>query len=155
MSKVTCDTKLLDRLLRDVSKGDRSARVGFFEDSGEHPRSGATAYEVAAINNFGAPEVNIPERPFVTDGAMEGEMKTELKLKDAIRRVHQGKTTYTKTLREAAEIQEEFILAQLILAPFSGVYPDNAEATQERKGGRNTPLFETGWLQKQIDIKYD
>ena len=152
MSKVTCDTKLLDRLLRDVSKGDRSARVGFFEDSGEHPRSGATAYEVAAINNFGAPEVNIPERPFVTDGAYERELLSQDILKRNVRKVHQGKQTYRKALSEAAEVQKEAILAQLQLARF--VYAGNAQATIESKGF-NAPMFETGWLQKQIDIKYD
>lgn len=153
MSKVTCDTKILDSLIRQTSKGDLTARAGFFEDSGRHPRSGATAYEVAAINNNGAPEANIPERPFVTDGSAEGEMKTELLMNTSVRKVHKGQTTFRKVHREAAEIQRDFILAQLILGPFT--YVGNAQSTIDSKGGRDTPLLETGWLQKQIDIKYD
>ena len=152
MSKVTCDTKILDGLIRDVSKGDRSARIGFFDDSGKHPRSGATAYEVAAINNFGAPEANIPERPFVTDGAYERELLSQDILKKGVRQVHLGKRTFKKSLSEAAEAQKESILAQLQIARF--VYQPNAQTTVDSKGF-NAPLFETGWLQKQIDIKYD
>lgn len=152
MSKVTCDTKILDSLIRQTSKGDLTARAGFFEDSGEHPRSGATAYEIAAINNFGAPEANIPERPFVTDGAAEGELKTRTIMNNGVRKVHRGQTTFKKVHREAAETQRDFILAQLILGPF--VYTGNAQSTVDSKGF-NAPLLETGWLQKQIDIKYD
>ena len=152
MGKVTCDTKILDSLIRQVSKGDLTGRAGFFEDSGEHPRSGATAYEIAAINNNGAPEANIPERPFVTDGAYEGELKTQAILSQSIRKVHRGQTTFKKAHREASEVQRDYILAQLVLGPF--VYAGNAQSTVDRKG-RNMPLLETGWLQKQIDIKYD
>lgn len=154
MSKVTCDTKILDSIIRDVSKGDRSARIGFFEDSGKHPRSGKDAYYIAAVNNNGAPEANIPERPFVTDGSAEVEIVTNAILRRAIRKVHQGGTTYDRELRKAAETQRDGILAQLILAPSNSAYPRNAQSTEDSKGF-NAPLFETGWLQKQIDIKYD
>jgi hypothetical protein len=152
MSKVTCDTKILDSMIRQVSKGDRSARIGFFDDSGKHPRSGATACEIAAINNFGAPESNIPERPFVTDGAYERELLSQDILRKGVRQAHQGRKTFRKSLTEAAEAQKESIGAQLQLARF--VYQGNAQSTVDSKGF-NAPLFETGWLQKQIDIKYD
>lgn len=147
-----CDTKILDSLIRQTSKGDKGAAIGYFDDSGKHPRSGATAYEIAAINNFGAPESNIPERPWVTDGAFEGELPTNASMKRGVRKIHKGASTFHKEIREAAKIQKNYISAQLVLAQFQ--YARNAEATIESKGF-NSPMFETGWLQKQIDIKYD
>jgi len=152
MSRVKSDTKILDSLIRQTSGGDISARAGFFEDSGKHPRSGEDAYYIAAVNNNGAPEANIPERPFVTDGAFERELLTQNILKRGVRLAHQGKRTYQKSFRDATEAQKEGILAQLLLARF--VYMDNAQSTVDSKGF-NAPLYETGWLQKQIDIKYD
>lgn len=147
-----CDTRILDKLIRQTSKGDKGAAIGYFDDSGKHPRSGATAYEIAAINNFGAPEANIPERPWVTDGAFEGELPTNASMKRGVRKIHKGASTFHKEIREAAKIQKNYISAQLVLAQFQ--YARNAEATIESKGF-NAPMFETGWLQKQIDIKYD
>lgn len=153
MAKIL-DSKILDSLIRQVSKGDQGARIGYFDDSGKHPRSKYNAYEIAAINNHGDASLKIPKRPFVTDGAYEGEARTESILRDSIRKIHKGQLTYKKAIRVAAQSQEEFITAQLIMAPWSGMYADNAQSTIASKG-TNSPLFETGWLQKQIDIKYD
>lgn len=152
MSDLKCDTKLLDRLIRQVEGGDKTARVGFFEDSGEHPRSHMTAYEIALINNYGSVKANIPERPFVTDGAYERELVAQADLRKGVRQVHQGKKTFSQALSVAAETQKDSIAAQLQLAKF--VYAGNAPSTVENKGF-NAPMFESGWLYQKIDIKYD
>lgn len=152
MAKVTLDTKVLDKILREVEKGDQSARIGYFEDSGEHPRSGKTAYEIASINNYGAPEAKIPARPFVTDGAYERELVSQLEMVKTIQQLHKGSGTIRQGVKKAAEVQRDSIAAQLQLARF--VYDGNTESTQRNKGF-DAPLFETGWLQTKIDIKYD
>lgn len=152
MSKVTSDMKILNSLVRQVFNGDKTAKVGFFEDSGPHPRSGANAYEIAAINNHGDTRLRIPARPFVTDGANERVMQTLTDLKKGVRKVHLGTSTFSKELRKGAVTQRDAILSQLLIAPFQ--YVRNAESTIENKGF-NAPMRETGWLTKQIDIKYD
>jgi len=148
MGKSRLETKGLDRILRQAHKGDITARTGFFEDSGEHPRSGATAYEIASINNNGTTE--IPERPFMTDGAFERELQTAKALKDNYVRFQRGTHSLRQAIKDAANHQEQGILAYIALAPM--IYQDNAQSTIDRKGF-NAPLHEQGWLPKQIDTK--
>ena len=153
MTTLTCDTRILDSIIRQVSKGDRGARIGFFEDSGKHPRSGEDAHTIAAINNFGAPEQNIPERPFVTDGAVEVVLASRRELLKGIRELHKGhKNALRFRLTEAADTQKFSILQKWWEAPF--FYASNAESTIESKGV-DRALHETDWLGDQIDIKYD
>ena len=144
------DTKLLDRLIDRASKGTVTARIGYFDDSGVHPRTKKTAGDIATINNNGAPKANIPERPFVTDGAYEGEIGTRNAMVAGYEKFQRGQTDLKTSLRKAAEVQKFRINQKLQEAPF--VYKENAPYTEEKKGF-NRPLLETGWLEEKIDIK--
>lgn len=58
----------MERVLRDLEAKlgrARAVRVGFLEDA-TYP-DGSSVAQAAAINNYGAPGVGIPSRPFFTD----------------------------------------------------------------------------------------
>lgn len=144
------DTKRLDKLIREVSKGNKTAQVGYFEDSGVHPRSGLSAADVARIQENGSE--HIPQRPWVTDGANEAHLPTQRAMKFALRKIQRGEMTVEQALRKAAEIQKFKITQVLDQAKF--FYRENADSTIRTKGF-NSPLLETGWIRDKIDIKIE
>lgn len=150
MGKARLDTKGLNRLLMNAEKGSVTAHTGFFEDSGPHPRSGENAYTIAAVNNNGSDWQNIPERPFMDDGAFERELQTSDQLRKGYEKFQAGTMSLRQAIKKAAYEQEQGILAYIALAPT--MYADNAKSTIENKGF-NAPLQETGWLPRQIDTK--
>lgn len=146
------DVSGIDRLLNEGKNKEVRARVGYFEDSGVHPRSGETAADIAIINNEGSTDQNIPERPFVTDGANEGILRTELELARYYEKFQRGEISLKNAILKVSKIQEESITSTLDLAP--ALYRANAPATIQRKG-RDEPLNEFGWLRTKIDTKVD
>lgn len=144
------DTKLLDRLIDRVEKGSVTARVGYFDDSGKHPRTKKTAADIATINNNGSVKANIPARPWVTDGAFEGELPTHREMRKYYERFVTGELDLKESLRRAAQEQKFRILQKYDEAP--AIYANNRPFTVEKKGF-DMALFDTGWLQDKIDVK--
>lgn len=149
MSK-ECDTMLLDRLISRVEKGSVTARVGYFDDSGVHPRTKKTAADIATINNEGAPDRNIPSRPWVTDGAYEAEFPTHREMRRFYERFVEGKIDLKTALLKASQEQKFRIIQKYYEAP--AVYKSNSPHTIDKKGF-DRALFDKGWLQDKIDVK--
>lgn len=147
------DTKLLDRIIDRAEKGSVTARVGYFDDSGKHPRTKKTAGDIATINNLGAPSKNIPQRPWIKDGAFEAELNTKRQAAKAYEEFQRGKITLKQALVYPANAQKFQI--QTVHLQAAKFYPANAKSTIEWKGF-DSPLHHTGWLYDKIDIKvYD
>lgn len=144
------DTKLLDRLIDRAEKGSVTARVGYFDDSGKHPRTKKTAADIATINNNGYVKANIPARPWITDGAFEGELPTHREMRKYYERFVTGELDLKESLRRAAQEQKFRILQKYDEAP--AIYANNRPFTIEKKGF-DMALFDTGWLQDKIDVK--
>ena len=142
------DTKKLDRIIQRMEKGPVTARVGYFEDSGSHPRSGLTAGDIARIQHEGSE--HIPQRPWVTDGAEEARLPTERAMAAAYRKFQRGEVSLQQAIRLATRIQEIRITQVLDEAP--AFYQENAESTIKNKGFDH-PLLEEGWIRDKIDTK--
>ena len=144
------DTKLLDRLIDRAEKGSVTARIGYFDDSGNHPRTKKTAGDIATINHEGAPSKNIPERPWIKDGSIEAEFTTRRQAAKAYEEFQAGKISLQKALQYPANVQKfQIQTTHLQSAKF---YPANATSTIEWKGFDN-PLHYQGWLYDKIDVK--
>jgi len=144
------DTKLLDRLIDRAEKGSVTARVGYFDDSGKHPRTNKTAADIATINNLGAPSKNIASRPWIKDGAMEATIRTQRQAAKAYEDFQRGKITLKQALIHPANVQKHRI--QIVHLQSAKFYKANEKSTIDWKGFDN-PLHHTDWLYDKIDVK--
>lgn len=144
------DTKLLDRIIDRAEKGSVTARVGYFDDSGKHPRTKKTAADIATINHEGAPSKNIPERPWIKDGASDEELPTRRQARKAYEDFQEGKISLQQAIQYPA--RQQMFAIKTVQANSLKLYKPNAESTVEWKGF-NDPLHHTGWLYDKIDIK--
>lgn len=144
------DTKLLDRIIDRAEKGSVSARIGYFDDSGKHPRTKKTAGDIATINHEDAPSKNIPARPWIKDGAYEGELPTNRQAAKAYEDFQAGKISLQKAIQYPA--RQQMFAIKAVYADSLRFYARNADSTIEWKGFDH-PLHHTGWLEDKIDIK--
>ncbi len=130
----------LDEIARNL-KGAGKVRVGFLEKS-KYP-DGTSVAMVAAIQDFGAPSVGIPPRPFFRNmvrdkkGEWPGAIRTALKANDY-------------DARKALEIVGEGIAGQLRQAITDFVGVPLAPATIARKGS-DKQLVDTGHMLASVD----
>jgi phage gpG-like protein len=115
------------------------AQIGF--PSGNNYEDGTPVAYVAAIQEFGAPAVKIPPRPFMQPTVKAKKDEWTKILAKTIPKVVEGKNTAFDALDlvgrvAAADIQETI----------ANVYsPPNAPATIARKGSAK-PLIDTGYM---------
>jgi len=115
------------------------AQIGF--PSGINYEDGTSVAYVAAIQEFGAPAVNIPARPFIQPTVKEKQETWTKIIESQLPKVALGKMTAFDVLdlvgiSAAADIQTKI----------SSIYsPPNSPATLARKNGTK-PLVDTGLM---------
>ena len=144
--KVTEDKaakKRLERIRRALIKAARShVEVGYF-DGRPHPKTGESEATVAAINEFGVPSLNIPERPFMAATARNTAvgMKIASEIKFALTGAKNPSSIWSPIggfyAREVS----------LVIEGFS--QPPNAPLTISLKGF-DDPLVETGHMKDNV-----
>ena len=152
--KITKDTTKLDEFINDIHQiADESSEVGFFDDQ-IHPKSGDNLAEIANINNFGGPNPDgvsapIPSRPFFFYTNIVAQ-------KDVKRELERSYTSFLSTDNESGilkDASQEYKVWLKRMIQDSKLYADNAPKTIAKKGGKNTPLTDTGFLANNIDIR--
>lgn len=143
--KVKLDMKDLARVRRDLIKAARQVvQVGYF-DGKPHPNSpGDSVAQIAAIQEFGLPEDNIPERPFMAATARQTRVARPIaaSIKGILQRTQTVQGLWIATgLFFAREMS-------LVIANFSD--PPNAPFTIAKKGFDN-PLVETGHMRDSVE----
>ena len=119
------------------------AQIGF--PSGQHYPDGTNVAYVAAIQEFGAPAVNIPPRPFMQPTVKAQKDEWVKLLEKAIPLVVMEKATAFDALwqvgvKASADIQ----------TTISNIYsPPNSPATIKRKGSAK-PLIDTGLMYASV-----
>ena len=159
----------LKRFIRSTSrrsgptKNPTNVAVGFFATSRYPPvRTGKNgggkqiphpvAY-VAAINEFGSKEQNIPERPFFRQAIAEVKPKLRNVLRNDVKPIKGGidkRVAGKLGLIFANEIKES--ITRLATPP-------NAPSTKKRKAGsttaRTNPLIDTGFMRNSVTWRVD
>lgn len=133
----------LQRIKRALIKAARShVDVGYF-DARPHPKTGETEATVAAINEFGVPSLNIPERPFMAatsrTTAVGFKIASEMKLALA------GAKNPSSIWGSIGGFYAKEV--SLTIEGFS--QPPNAPLTISLKGFDN-PLVETGHMKDHV-----
>lgn len=145
--KVTADTKGLKEIRRRlIAATAQHVQVGFFGGQ-PHPNAPEhTVAEIAAIQEFGLPSQNIPERPFIAATVRSTNVGNTLakSMKRFLNRTEIVQGVWTaagiKLVRDM----------QLVITEFSS--PANAPFTVAKKGFDN-PLIETGHMRDSVDFK--
>lgn len=142
--KFTFDTRKLDRLARELRKIPIDvAQVGIFGGEPHKNAEGLTVATVAAINEFGSEEQNIPERPFIQVTALTS--KFHVPMSQGFKSVLAGTgTTRQMIVKSAKKMTQDM---KEVIEGFS--IPPNSETTIEKKGFDN-PLIETRQMQRSI-----
>lgn len=136
----------LEAFLRDMSErvtNPATLRVGFLENS-KYPDGTPTAM-VAAIQDFGAPKVNIPPRPFFRNVVINGSLKWGAELANILKAVGYDAT-------RALGLMGEMIKGEIKDSINNGSYAPLKPATVRRKGF-DKPLIDTGHLINSVDAE--
>jgi hypothetical protein len=118
-------------------------RVGVQE--GEIREDGTDLVTVAAVNEFGAPKANIPERSFIRSTVDEE--------RPAVNRIKEGivrkATTGHVSIRQELALLGEFAQSKIQRKIIDLKIPGNADSTKKKKGSDN-PLVDQGQLHQSI-----
>lgn len=153
-AKITDRDKGAKRLAKAL-KQSAIVTVGIHEKEGaeaKDPEGGLSLVEVAAVHEFGSEAANIPRRSFIRDWFDETEQKQQERLRKLFDMVAKGGDLETLAKRFGLLCQAE-VQARIAL----GIPPPLEEETIARKGGKSTPLINTGQLRtsitNQVEIK--
>lgn len=158
---ITQDTKGagLDALIKRVKgAADAAVRVGVPSGVKAQERQPDNTIKdgpadlalVAAVNEFGAPEVGIPERPFLRRGIIHARADAR-----RLNRVSLWEVLHERmTLRAAMEKLGVFMVGSVQKEITDGEFAPNAPSTAERKGSTH-PLIDTGQLRQSITYQVE
>lgn len=118
----------------------------------EDPHPHLNNAEIGYLNEFGAPEANIPARPHLVPGTQKALPKVEKIYRDAVGKVVVGDV---KAIHDA-HAKVGFVVASSVKSLITdGVSPQLAESTvkDRKRRGRTgtTPLLDTGQYRRNID----
>ncbi|QPF81672.1 hypothetical protein IC762_17765 [Bradyrhizobium genosp. L] len=135
-------TAELQRIADNV-RGNATVKVGFLEKA-TYP-DGTPVAMVAAIQEFGAPSINIPPRPFFRNMIADKSSEWPKAVGDLLK---SNDFDAEQTMGQAGE----GIAGQLRQSVVDTNSPPNAASTIERKGA-SKPLVDTGHMLASIDYE--
>ena len=135
--RILAETKALERQV---------IKVGIQSDAPPEP-NGADMVTVAAVQEFGSPQHNIPSRPFMRTTAD----RTAITLPDLIEAQYTGLVAGGTARKMLVQVGSWYQM-QMKFTLLTGPWVPNAPRTIARKGS-DTPLVDTGAL--QMSIRYE
>ncbi len=132
--------------------GLSSVTVGVHSDEGGGPAEGGgnlTVLDVATFHEFGT--IRTPERSFIRAGVDQNEKAIKVLIRDVTRAVISNRKRLSP--RRALELIGADITRKIQGRIRDGIPPGLAASTLARKGGKTTPLIETGQLIQSITFQ--
>jgi hypothetical protein len=136
------------QLAQALADANRSVLVGV--PAGKIEPDGTTMALVAAVQEFGSPENNIPERPFLRMGIAAGRPRFERLNSGNLRLILAGRKTVTRALEELGNLAAGEVKRGMVTLKFEPLKP----ATIARKGS-SRPLIDTGNLRQSITYQVE
>jgi hypothetical protein len=125
--------------------GAQDVKVGFTETTGNRGGDGLNNPTLAYIHEYGAPEANIPERPFLVVGVESALPAVTKVMKDGAKAALTGRDTAKQTLNTVGLVAQGAVQKKIVDGPFV----PNAPGTVQRKGS-DRPLIDTGALRQAV-----
>jgi hypothetical protein len=141
-NKIPALLKRLDKL------NGTEVEVGFFEEDRYGPENhNLPVATVAAYNEFGT--VHNPQRPFMSDTFSDGMSQNVMakRMSDVFEGVLKGSNATQRLLNTLGRIAGE--LMQISIQQYAAMGGNSVE-TIRRKGGRDTPLIDTGKMLESV-----
>jgi hypothetical protein len=132
--------------------GGHKVTAGFFE-SAKYANGTPVAY-IAAIQEFGYPEGNIPSRPFFRNAIKANEQKWSEVAGRLIESAIEGKLSESQALEQLGSMIKGDIQESIIDGDFESLKQSTLVARQSRKrtaGVANKPLIDTGHMMRSVD----
>lgn len=137
----------LQRRFKQLGAGYRVTVGVQGRDADAQHTGGITNSDLAAVHEFGAPSVGVPQRSFLRSTADEGKTRWERRLSEEIARV----ALEGADVRQALHVVGEEFRAAVIDRIKAGIAPPLQPSTIARKG-ETTPLIDTGALIGAISV---
>lgn len=132
--------------------GDHKVSAGFFE-SAKYTDGTPVAY-IAAIQEFGYPEGNIPSRAFFRNAIKANEKKWQSASSQLMLSVIEGKLSKEQALEQLGQSMKGDIQESILDGEFESLKQSTLDARQSRKrtaGVANKPLIDTGHMMRSVD----
>lgn len=130
--------------------------VGFPETTASREGDDLNNPTLAYIHEYGAPEANIPERPFLIPGVESALPEITTLMKMGVKDALSGKDTATRTLRQVGSVAKGAVQRKIIVGPFIPNAPETVrrKSRTARRGaqGSAAPLNDTGALRLAVDF---
>lgn len=147
-SSIKFESKIPSLLKRLDKLNGMEVEVGFFEEDRYGPENyNLPVATVAAYNEFGT--VHNPQRPFMSDTFSENMNQFYMArgIKAIFLDVLKGGTASTRLLNSLGRIAAELMQVSIQQYAAAG---GNSSATIKKKGGRDTPLIDTGKMIESV-----
>lgn len=146
---LSSNDKGYDRIMRDLARIDGAMiTTGVHEGAGSYVKSKKPIAYVAAVNEYGHEESNIPARPFLSTAFDENRENWREFGRDIIKDVILGKQTLKRGMKRLGTIQMMAVRSKITKIK----QPANAPSTVARKGFNN-PLIHTRTLRNSINFE--
>ena len=131
--------------------------IGVTDETAERPGESITNADLVYIHEFGAPEANIPARPFMVpavEASFPKMLKALRKAAHAAMSLNKGSTrsqsVQKKALQAAGEIAANAIKTKMEEGPFASLAKATLRARRRRGNYDTRPLLDTKQLQDSI-----
>lgn len=147
MARVIIKDRGWDKLVGNARRlQNASISVGILDSATPESGSDISMAELAAVHEFGAPSVGIPERSFIRSALDEGDAKIQAAKRRIVGGVMDGKLEPERGLHALGQLCKTLIQQKIIAGPFV----PNAPSTIRQKGS-SRPLVDTGRLRASVD----
>ncbi|PTR06439.1 MULTISPECIES: hypothetical protein [unclassified Novosphingobium] len=143
----------LKALVKDRVLVGIPSEKAFRDPEPDEPRPALNNAEIGYLNEFGAPEANIPARPHLVPGTQKALPKVEKFYREAAPKVLDGNSEAIRAAHGKVGFTVTSSIKNLIT---DGIAPPLAERTLENRKRRGregeTPLLDTGQYRRNIDF---
>lgn len=141
MTAFKCQRKSKKNVIKNLKKlRNYKLTVGWFDATYE---DGTPVEQVAMIQEFGAPEKNIPPRPFMRTAKMEHEKEWKDQLAKAMKKVHTGRVNQEEALEELGDTIVKDIKQAIMDVTFPPLKPATIKNRRRKGNYSEKPLIDT------------
>jgi hypothetical protein len=101
------NTKQFEAMLKAVKA--KNVLIGIPADNTERPDENINNAQLGYIHEYGAPEQNIPARPFLTTGVEKVKDKCAVILKHGLTQVFSGQEGFDESMRDAGQLASDSV----------------------------------------------
>jgi hypothetical protein len=145
----------LKSLIKRMNDANRRVLVGVPAGAKDED-DGTPVAMIAAVNEFGLPEHNIPERSFLRGGIRRGIPKFNRVNEDSLRKVVRGEMTVATAIEKLGVVATGEVKREFVAGNFQPLKPATIAARKRKFGKASTrPLIASGNLRQSITYVLD